>query len=97
MDHSPRGCVPCSHGISTAGGLSTRGNTSCEGGKRLLRKGPVCLQGTKWTGAEIEHLYQQIPGVRVFHSAAVRCGERTRTGGVAILLPPGGKHLKSLS
>ena len=56
--------------------------------KRLLRKGPVCLQETKWSGAEIEHLYQQIPGIRVCHSAAVCCGERARTGGVAVLLPP---------
>ena len=64
--------------------------------KRLLRKGPVCLQETKWTGAEIEHLYQQIPGIRVCHSAAVRCGERTRTGGVAILLPPGWEIFEEL-
>ena len=64
--------------------------------KRLLKKGPVCLQETKWTGAEIEHLYQQIPGIRVCHSAAVGCGERTRTGGVAILLPPGWEILEEL-
>ena len=62
--------------------------------KRLLRKGPVCLQETKWSGAEIEHLYQQIPGIRVCHSAAVRCGERARTGGVAVLLPPGWEILE---
>ena len=31
MDHSPRGCDLCSHGISTVGGPSTRGNISCEG------------------------------------------------------------------
>ena len=64
--------------------------------KRLLRKGPVCLQETKWTGAEIEHLYQQIPGIRVCHSAAVCCGERARTGGVAVLLPPGWEILEEL-
>ena len=64
--------------------------------KRLLRKGPVCLQETKWTGAEIEHLYQQIPGIRICHSAAVRCGERARTGGVAVLLPPGWEILEEL-
>ena len=57
--------------------------------KRLLRKGPVCVQETKWSGNEVEHVYQMIPGVRVFHSAAIRRGERTRTGGVAVLLPPG--------
>ena len=64
--------------------------------KRLLRKGPVCLQETKWSGAEIEHLYQQIPGIRVCHSAAVCCGERARTGGVAVLLPPGWEILEEL-
>ena len=64
--------------------------------KRLLRKGPVCLQETKWTGAEIEHLYQQIPGLRVCHSAAVCCGERARTGGVAVLLPPGWEILEEM-
>ena len=57
--------------------------------KRLLRQGPVCLQETKWTGEEKEHLYQHIPGVRIAHTAAVGHGERARTGGVAILLPPG--------
>ena len=64
--------------------------------KQLLKKGPVCLQETKWTGAEIEHLYQQIPGIRVCQSAAVGCRERTRTGGVAILLPPGFEILEEL-
>jgi len=54
------------------------------------------LQETKWTGGESEYLYQQIPGVRVYHSAAVRCGERSRTGGVAILLPPGWVALEEL-
>ena len=38
----------------------------------------------------------KIPGVRVYHSAAVRCGERSRTGGVAILLPPGWVALEEL-
>ena len=71
-------------------------NLSCADAKRLLRKGPLCLQETKWSGAEIEHLYQQIPGVRVCHSAAVRCGERARTGGVAVLLPPGWEILEEL-
>ena len=64
--------------------------------KRLLRKGPICLQETKWMGSEIEHLYQQIPGIRVSHSAAVCCGERARTGGVAALLPPGWEILEEL-
>ena len=31
MDHSPRGCDHCSHGTSTVGEPSTRGNISCEG------------------------------------------------------------------
>ena len=62
--------------------------------QRLLRKGPVCLQETKWTGTEVEYLYQQIPGIRVCHSAAVCCGDRIRTGGVAVLLPPGWEILE---
>ena len=59
-------------------------------------QGPVCLQETKWSGAEIEHLYEQIPGIRVCHSAAVCCGERARTGGVAVLPPPGWEILEEL-
>ena len=64
--------------------------------QRLLRKGPVCLQETKWTGIEVEYLYQQIPGIRVCHSAAICCSDRIRTGGVAVLLPPGWKILEEL-
>ena len=64
--------------------------------KRLLRKGPVCLQESKWTGTEVEYLYRQIPGIRVCHSAAVCCSDRIRTGGVAVSLPPGWKILEEL-
>ena len=64
--------------------------------KRLLRKGSICLQETKWTGSEIEHLYQQIPGIRASHSAAVCCSERTRTDGVTVILPPGWEILEEL-
>ena len=48
------------------------------------------------TGTEVEYLYQQIPGIRVCHSAAVCCGDRIRTGGVAVLLPPGWEILEEL-
>ena len=57
--------------------------------KRLLRSGPICLQETKWKGPETEALYQSLPGVQIVHTPAVAFNERTSTGGVAILFPPG--------
>ena len=96
MAPSPRGCDHCSHGTFFRWRTFDPNEYKLRRCKRLLRKGPVCLQETKWTGAEIEHLYQQIPGIRVCHSAAVCCGERARTGGVAILLPPGWEMLEEM-
>ena len=44
----------------------------------------------------MEYPDQQIPGIQVCHSAAVCCSDRIRTGGIAVLLPPGWKMLEEL-
>ena len=64
--------------------------------KRLLRSGPICVQETKWKGPETEALYQSLPGVQIVHSPAVAFNERTCTGGVAILFPPGWQVLEEV-
>ena len=64
--------------------------------KRLLRSGPICIQETKWKGPETEALYQSLPGVQIVHTSAVAFNERTCTGGVAILFPPGWQVLEEV-
>ena len=64
--------------------------------KRLLKRGPICLQETKWKGPETEALYQSLPGVQIVHTPAVAFNERTSTGGVAILFPPGWQVLEEV-
>ena len=64
--------------------------------KRLLRSGPICIQETKWKGPETEALYQNLPGVQIVHTSAVAFNERTCTGGVAILFPPGWQVLEEV-
>ena len=64
--------------------------------KRLLRSGPICIQETKWKGPETEALYQSLPGVQIVHTPAVAFNERTCTGGVAILFPPGWQVLEEV-
>ena len=39
--------------------------------RRLLKRGPICLQETKWKGPETEALYQGLPGVKIAHTPAV--------------------------
>ena len=64
--------------------------------RRLLKRGPICLQETKWKGPETETLYQSLPGVQIVHTPAVAFNERTSTGGVAILFPPGWQVLEEV-
>ena len=64
--------------------------------RRLLKRGPICLQETKWKGPETEALYQGLPGVKIAHTPAVAFNERASTGGVAILFPPGWQVLEEV-
>ena len=64
--------------------------------RRLLKRGPICLQETKWKGPETEALYQGLPGVQIAHTPAVAFNERASTGGVAILFPPGWQVLEEV-
>ena len=64
--------------------------------RRLLKRGPICLQETKWKGPETEALYQGLPGVKIAHTPAVASNERASTGGVAILFPPGWQMLEEV-
>lgn len=55
--------------------------------RRYLRKGPVCIQETRWTNAMATGLQQRIPGIRVYSSAALVTDNGGLSGGVAILVP----------
>ena len=59
--------------------------------RRLLRTGPVCLQETKWDKGVPERLAGYLPGTKVFASEGAVLDSGKRSGGVAILLPPGWK------
>ena len=59
--------------------------------RRLLRTGPVCLQETKWDEGVPEKLAGYLPGTKVFSSEGTVLDSGKRSGGVAILLPPGWK------
>ena len=57
--------------------------------KRLLAKGPICLQETKWSASEKEVLMQHIPGLQIAESLATPTPGGHWSGGVAVLVPPG--------
>ena len=59
--------------------------------RRLLRTGPVCLQETKWDKGVPERLAGYLPGTKVFAPEGAVLDSGKRSGGVAILLPPGWK------
>ena len=63
--------------------------------RRLLRTGPVCLQETKWDEGVPEKLAGYLPGTKVFSSAGTLLDSGKRSGGVAVLLPPGWKAEKA--
>ena len=64
--------------------------------KRLLKQGPICLQETTWRGSEPEALYQGLPGVKIAYTPAIAFNERSCTGGVAVLFPPGWHMLEEI-
>ena len=57
--------------------------------KRLLAKGPICLQETKWSASEKEVLMQHIPGLQIAESLATPTPGGHWSGGVTVLVPPG--------
>ena len=57
--------------------------------RRLLRTGPVCLQKTKWDEGVPEKLAGYLPGTKVYSTEGAVLDSGKRSGGVAILLPPG--------
>ena len=57
--------------------------------KRLLAKGPICLQETKWSASEKEVLMQHIPGLQIAESLATSTPGGHWSFGVAVLVPPG--------
>ena len=59
--------------------------------RRLLRTGPVCLQETKRDTGVPEKLAGYLPGARIFSSPGILLDSGKRSGGVAVLLPPGWK------
>ena len=59
--------------------------------RRLLKSGPVCLQETRWDNGAPEKLGGYLPGTKVFASEGACLDSGKRSGGVAILVPPGWK------
>ena len=55
--------------------------------RKHLRKGPVCLQETKWTDAMATGLQQRLPAVRVVSTSAIQTEQGGLSGGTAILIP----------
>ena len=63
--------------------------------RRLLRTGPVCLQETKWDEGVPEKLAGYLSGIKVYSTEGAVLDSGKRSGGVAILLPPGWKAEKA--
>ena len=57
--------------------------------KQMLKRGPVCLQETKWSGSQRDALLQHIPGVQIAETLAIRNRNGRLSGGTAILIPTG--------
>ena len=71
-------------------------STSCVDAKGSLEKVPFAFKKPNGRVRKLSIFTNKFPGIRVSHSAAVCCGERARTGGVAVLLPPGWEILEEL-
>ena len=57
--------------------------------KRLLRKGPVLLQETRWSSGQEETVSQYLPGVTVCSAPPISTGLGNPSGGTSVLLPAG--------
>ena len=57
--------------------------------KRLLRKGPVLLQETKWCGGQEEILSQHLPGVTICSASPVSTEPGNPSAGISVLVPAG--------
>ena len=57
--------------------------------KRLVRKGPVLLQETKWNGGQEEILAQHLPGVTVCSAPPIYTELGNPSGGTTVLVPAG--------
>ena len=57
--------------------------------KRLLRKGPVLLQETRWCGGQEEILSQHLPGVTVCSASPVSTELGNPSCGTSVLVPAG--------
>ena len=62
--------------------------------RRLLKTGPICLQETRWDNGVPEKLAGYLPGTRIFSTPGILLDSGRRSGGVAVLLPPGWKAEK---
>ena len=63
--------------------------------KRLLRKGPVLLQETKWCGGQEEILSQHLPGVTICSTSPLSTELGNPSGGTSVLIPAGWQVLGS--
>lgn len=67
---------------------STSQGYKCAILSRFLRKGPVCIQETKWSDSDIVNFSTRWPGVLLVATPADGVRQHAK-GGAAILLPPG--------
>ena len=55
--------------------------------RRYVKKGPVCLQETKWTTGMACSMQQKIPGARIIDAPAIDTDAGGVSGGVAVIVP----------
>ena len=66
-----------------------QGDSKMRWAKRLVRKGPVLLQETKWNGGQEEILAQYLPGVTVCSAPPIYTELGNSSGGTTVLVPAG--------
>ena len=55
--------------------------------RRYVKKGPVCLQETKWTTGMACSMQQKVPGARIIDAPAIETDAGGVSGGVAVIVP----------
>ena len=65
--------------------------------KKLLKRGPVLLQETKWSHAQPGILAQYLAGTKIASAPAITTEMDEPSGGVAILWPPDSRGCAHLS
>ena len=86
----------CSWNLNSLQAPSSTQGYKCAVLSRYLRRGPVCIQETKWNDSDIVDFGTRWPGVLVTATPAEGTKANAK-GGVAILLPPGFALLEQIT